>query len=281
MKHKYLILDCNYLAHRAKHVFGDLSDKGSATGVIYGFLLDILRLREEFGTNRFIFCWDSQTSKRKKIYPNYKAKRDYTTKKLTKKEIAFEKAFHLQVEKLRMIYLPTIGFANIFWQEGYESDDIIAMVCKAIVPNLEEGIIVSADHDLYQLLCPNIACYNPRTKEHITATKFTNIFGIKPKQWVKVKAIAGCTSDNVKGIERVGENMAIKYIQGELGENSKAYKNIKAGWKNIVLRNRTLVELPFKGTKPIRLQEDNIIQTGWNKVTKALNMKSIRYRNVV
>jgi len=279
MKRRYLILDCNYLAHRAKYVFGDLSDKGSATGVIYGFLNDILRLREEFDTERFIFCWDSDSSLRKKIYPQYKANRK--DKEYTKEELEFEREFRAQVEALQSSYLYTIGYRNIFCQAGYESDDIIAMVCKTIVPNLEEGIIITSDHDLYQLLDNNIICYNPQIKETMTKRKFENTFGIAPKQWIKVKAIAGCSSDNIKGIDKVGETTAIKYLIGELGEMSKAYKNIKAGWKSVVLRNRPLVELPFKGTKSIQLTEDKISQKGWDKVTKSLNMKSIRYRSVL
>lgn len=278
MNRRYLILDCNYLAHRAKYAFGDLSEGGSPTGVVYGFLKDILSLRERFQTNRFIFCWDSKVSLRKQIYPAYKKKR--MVKQQTEEEKAFEDAFQIQMKKLRTEYLPTIGYQNIFLQEGYESDDIIAVVCQAITPDLEEGVIVTADHDLYQLIRNNIICYNPQTKIQMTVGKFINTYGITPKQWIKVKAIAGCPSDNIKGIERVGEVIAIKYIQKELGKGCKAYRSIKTGWRSVVLRNRTLVELPYKGTKPVRLVQDRISQVGWNKVTKALNMKSIRYRSV-
>jgi DNA polymerase-1 len=279
MIRRYLVLDCNYLAYRAKYVFGELSDKGSATGVIYGFLKDILRLREEFDTNRFVFCWDSHTSIRKDMYPAYKEKR--RTKDYTDEEAAFEKAFISQVKRLRTKYLPAIGYKNIFFQEGYESDDIIAMVCKAITPDVEEAVIITADHDLFQLLQKNISCYNPQTRQTMTRNRFINTYGITPKEWIKVKAIAGCTSDNVQGIKRVGENTAIKYIQKELGKGCKAYKSIKTGWKDIVLRNRTLVELPLKGTKPVKLEKDQITQVGWDKVTKSLNMKSIRYESVL
>lgn len=279
LKEKYLILDCNYLAHRAKHVFGDLFDKGSATGVIYGFLKDILSLRERFDSNKFIFCWDSDTSKRKEIYPSYKKNRN--TKQLTDEEKEFEISFYEQVNKLKTEYLQTIGYRNIFWQEGYESDDMIASVCKTLTKKSEEGIIISADHDLFQLLSDNITCYEPRTHETISLNRFQNTFGITPKEWIKIKAIAGCSSDNVKGIERVGETVAIRFLQGELSTSSKAYKNIKTGWKDIVLRNRKLVELPFKGTMPIKLCKDQISQEGWDKVTKSLNMRSIRYRSVL
>ena len=99
MLRRYLILDCNYLAHRAKHVFGDLSHEGSMTGVIYGFLKDLLILSERFNTQRFIFCWDSKSSKREKIYPLYKANRKAI--EYTKEEQEFYKAFQNQMYLLR------------------------------------------------------------------------------------------------------------------------------------------------------------------------------------
>ena len=276
MNRRYLILDCNYLAHRAKHVFGDLSHEGSMTGVIYGFLKDLLILSERFNTQRFIFCWDSKSSKREKIYPLYKANR--TAIEYTKEEQEFYKAFQNQMYLLRTEYLPTIGFKNIFYQEGYEADDIMAAIVKDIIPKLEEAVIVTADQDLFQCLRSNISIYNAATHEELTLRRFKKAYHIKPKQWAKVKAIAGCTTDNVKGIVGVGEITAIKYLRDRLKESTKKYKDIQIGWKSIVLRNRALVELPFKGTKTPKLVQDSISQKGWNIVTKKLGMKSIRFR---
>jgi len=69
---KHIILDCNYLCHRAKHIFGDLTYDGNATGVIYGFLKSLSAFQDLFNTSNFVFCFDSRTSKRKEIYPNIK-----------------------------------------------------------------------------------------------------------------------------------------------------------------------------------------------------------------
>lgn len=273
----YLILDCNYLAHRAKHIFGDLSDKGSATGVVYGFLKDILFLEEMFDTNKFIFCWDSDSSKRQRIYPTYKAHRK---RELDKDEQEFEYAFRTQVSQLRDIYLEVIGYKNVFCQDGYESDDVIAQVCKTLQPE-DYAIIVTADQDLYQLIRKNISWYNPQTKVKMTRGGFIKKYGIKPKEWVKVKAIAGCHSDNIKGIEGVGEKTAIKYLKKELKSSTKAYKSIKQGWDDTVLQNRPLVELPYKGTKPVKIVDDKLSQSGWDKVCKTLGMKSLRYKQII
>jgi DNA polymerase-1 len=273
MNKRYLILDCNYLCHRAKYVFGDLSDKGSATGVVYGFLKDVLYLRKRFDSDHFIFCWDYGESLRKKIMSTYKENR--RPKERTKAEKAFEEAFQSQMHKLREEYLHTIGFKNVLYQDGYEADDIIAIVCRNIEAD-DEGIIVTADKDLWQCIRPNIHWYDPRKKETITYGKFKKRFDIRPKEWAKVLAIAGCNTDNVKGIQRVGQKTALSFLTRRSASTTKANVAIKEGWKKVVLQNRAVVQLPLRGTKPVKFAKDRITQTGWNRVTKRLGMKSIR-----
>ena len=82
MGRKYLLLDCDYLCHRALHSTGGLSYHGSATGVIYGFLKSLSGFQDLFNTSNFIFCWDSPTKHlhRKTLYPEYKENRDWDKK---------------------------------------------------------------------------------------------------------------------------------------------------------------------------------------------------------
>jgi len=268
-----LILDCNYLCHRSKHVFGSLSDQGSATGVVYGFLTALITLQSKFNTNRFVFAWDSQTLKRKEAYPKYKENRN--AKEMTKEELEFEREFRRQMSSLQNEYLHTIGFRNIFSQEGYESDDIIASVCMNL-PKEQEAIIVSADEDLFQCITDHISCYNPRTAKLMYKNLFEKTYGIQPDQWYLVKAIGGCKSDNIEGITSIGQKTALRYLTATLNPTSKSYMAIVLN-ESIILRNKDLVQLPYPGVKTFKLQKDNISQEGWNAVTKKLGMKSIRY----
>jgi 5'-3' exonuclease len=183
------------------------------------------------------------------------------------------------MDKLRDEYLPTIGFKNIFYQDGYEADDMIAMASKAMAPDLEEAIIITADQDLWQCIRRNVQWFDPKQKKRMNYAKFTQIFKMKPRDWAKVLAIAGCTTDNVEGIRNIGKITAIAYLTKHAGP--KARKIIKQSWKSVVLRNRPLVQLPFKGTKTVRFKEDKIKQKGWNTVTKKLGMKSIRYKEII
>jgi 5'-3' exonuclease len=44
-------------------------------GVLFGFLKQILNVAERFETNRFMFCWDSGKSLRKKVFADYKRRK--------------------------------------------------------------------------------------------------------------------------------------------------------------------------------------------------------------
>jgi len=273
---KWLILDCNYLCHRAKYSTGGLSYDNMPTGVIYGFLKSISHFQELFNTPYVVFCWDSKTSKREEIFAAYKAKRKNKYKDMSKDTIRLEKEFRWQMKMLRRKYLPTIGYRNVFVQRGYEADDIIASICLNI-PMLDEALIISSDQDLYQLINSQISFYNPIKGKILTLQGFKKKYGIEPYLWKEVKIIAGCSTDGIPGVGGVGEKTAIKYLKRELKETTKAYKNIVSKVRsNLHRRNNKLISLPFAGTKIPKLQEDEISQEGWDKVIKMLGMKSLR-----
>ena len=271
----WLIIDTDYLAHRAKHVFGDLSFEGAATGVIYGVLRDIVNLTQAFNTRNIVFCWDHERRRRAEIYPAYKANRKRTD--MDPEERKFQDAYYKQVRLLRDEYLWAIGFRNILQQEGYESDDLIASVCHTLQAGEDDAVVVSADQDLFQLIRSHIDVYNPSKHERLTLQKFIVRYGIHPRQWTKVKAIAGCSTDNIQGIQGVGEKTAIKYLLNQLKPSTKAYHNIKKGWKTVVMRNKKLVKLPLLGTMTWEPVTDHVTQRGWDEVTRLLGMKRIRW----
>jgi len=276
MNKKWLILDCNYLCHRAKYTTGGLSHENTPTGVIYGFLKSISPFQEFFNTPYVVFCWDSKYSKREEIFPAYKANRKNKYKDMDENTIKFEKEFRWQIVQLRRIYLPAIGYKNIFVQKGYEADDIIASICFNL-SMLDEAIIISADQDLYQLIDPQISFYNPVKGKILTLQGFKKKYGIESHLWREVKIIAGCSTDGIPGVGGVGEKSAIKYLKNELKKTSKAYEKIEAKFgTNLHKRNYKLISLPFKGTKVFKLQEDKVTQRGWNSVMKELGMKSLR-----
>lgn len=275
----WLLLDCDYLCHRARYSMGDLSWKGAATGVIYGFLQAVIHLQEQFQTDKVAFCFDSKHSKRQDIYPDYKAQRK-NRQTLTPDEKEFERAFHIQRVKLRKEYLPEIGFNNIFQQRGYESDDLLARISLDL-PKTDQAIIVTADQDIYQCLSDVVKMYNPQKRELMTIQKFKRVYGIHPAMWARVKALAGCSSDNVKGLPGIGEKTVLKWMTTELKPTTKAYQKLDSQEaEQYIVQNLPLVSLPFKGTHRIKLQDDNITRVGWRKVSIRLGFKTLHPRGV-
>lgn len=238
-----ILVDANNLCHIAYYSTGDLSLKEIPTGVIFGFMQQLLSVLKKFGNN-ITFCWDSKKSHRKRIYPEYKGnrKKNKTELDLTKLTKAYE-----QFDLIRTEIIPSLGFVNNFRQTGFEADDLIAYLCNR--HKSDKKIIVSSDKDLYQLLYRNeynlfTMIYDTRKKETFTKEMFEKKYGIKPSQWAEAKAIFGDSSDNIKGVKGVGEITAIRYLKGNLKENANVFKKIQNS-KDIIERNLKLVKLPF------------------------------------
>jgi len=236
---KILIIDCNNFCHRAWHTTGQLSHRGTPTGVIYGFFEQLFTVVKATRPDECVFVWDSLQSRRKARHPFYKLRPpgdDMT--------IAFQ-----QFDLLRAELLPALGFRNVLRATGFEADDIIARLCVDLLNGQSGGnlVIASADEDLFQLLGPRVSIFKYKNKSIITQRQFEQTYGVFPSSWAEVKAIAGCTSDKVPGIVGVGQATAIKYLRGELPQTSKKYKAIEEG-QDIIERNRWLVTLPLPGT---------------------------------
>lgn len=266
----WLLLDCDYLCHRAFYSTGTLKFGDVLTGVVFGFLRDIVNFQQLFQTDDIAFCFDHGKSLRVLEYPRYKSNRQQvegTSEFNAKKELAF------QIKQLRLDYLPSIGFRNVFWQNGYEADDVIASVCKNLTKR-ESAVVISADHDLYQLLTDRVIIFNPHKKQTVTVKTFEDEWGLSPTQWVDIKSIAGCQTDCIAGVQGVGEKTAAKFITGSLKTSAKAFNAIVKGnavWK----RNRYLVQLPYPGTDRFELEDDKIKREDWTELTTRLGMKSL------
>lgn len=241
------IFDSNYICQTVKAVTGRriaLSHKKQNTEVIYGFLKRILPISESLNTDISIFVWDSYDSIRKDIYPGYKKQRK--EKKLTAEEEKINKSAYEQIDLLREKIIPRLGLKNNFYQLGYEGDDIIAALSKSINKK-DKCYIVTRDNDMLQLLTPNVAIYDPQNKKLATEKTFYKKHGIVPEDWATVKAIAGCATDEVKGVFGIGEKTAIKYIRKEL-TTGKKFEDIKRNIDTICI-NSLLVKLPLLGTE--------------------------------
>ncbi len=93
-----------------------------------------------------------------------------------------------------------------------EADDLIAYYCKIAVD--EQIIIFSADKDLTQLISENVTIYSPITKEYFKNGDniVINKVNIPHYNVLLTKIFTGDKSDNIDGIEGLGEKTLVKYF---------------------------------------------------------------------
>lgn len=268
----WLVVDSNYVCHRAFHSIGNLTFGDYRTGTLFGFLKTLLELDDLFVPDRHIFCFDAGASKRKAIYPQYKSSRREARQQMDDEAREAYQQMQKQIRLLRFELLDDIGYRNVFCETGYEADDLIASVAH----NRPKGvkiIIVGADHDLYQLLAEHVVMFDLKNKRAYDRHSFRQEWGIDPRQWADVKAIAGCSGDDVEGIRGIGEKTAAKFLSGQL-KPGKKYSSIVEG-NDVWRRNLPLVSLPFEDTPVMRIRSDRVTYAGWKSVCRKYGFKSL------
>jgi len=264
-----LVVDCSQLCYSSFYTMSDLSYNEKKTGVIFGFLQQIFTIAKKFNSCDFVFCWDSKKRYRKLICKDYKANRDI--KKLTPIELKERRQMFLQMADLRQKIIPKLGFKNSFIKTGLEADDLISYIAM----HNKDVVVVSSDNDLLQLLDFCII-FNTKTKKKFTKSDFCKKWNIKPSEWYKVKAIAGCGGDNVKGVKGVGEKTAIKYINGVLPDGKVKDRIDSENSKEMIKMNEALVKLPFDvdAYRDIIIDDNDFVFDNWCDVFEEYGLKS-------
>ncbi len=209
----YLVIDGSNLAHRAFQV-ASLEFKGVGVEVCRIGISSLRALLQQFTPSQVFVVWDyGRDSQRLTLYPSYK-KADKEKSEEEKEKIT---EYFRQVAEFEKF----IGMSGIaqFKVKGREADDIIySLLAHKIVPE-GEIIVVSADQDMLQLFSSfeQIKIYQPIKKIIITKTEAEEEIGIPISWWVKYRALAGDSSDNIPGIKGIGPKKAKKlvdYIRG-------------------------------------------------------------------
>jgi len=199
-----LVIDGLNMAVRCSMAPGlsDLRDaKGRPTGAIVGFLNSLAALRKKHPQAEIWVCWDSPSTRRKELYPEYKANRNPL-------RATFEVLWLKEV-------LPAFGV----WQasaEGEEADDVIAsLVCGKL--DGQQNVIVSNDRDFMQLVTETTQVLVPAVgigKEKLCTPELVQAeYGVTPEKMVHFRALGGDTSDNIPGAPGCGNKTAGKLLQ--------------------------------------------------------------------
>lgn len=253
MNDLWVLVDISYLAYRAMHALGGLEFDGSPTGVIFGLFnqLRSICLDPKVNSTRVCLFFDSRTSRRERAFPDYKKKR---RAERTDEQRAAISALWKQVWAMKRTVFPAMGI-SCYVQAGLESDDLLAQAARQIKQEGGRGVVVTADGDLYQAISRNVSWFDPQRNRLHDPESFEEEYGVPPKLWGEVKAIAGCKTDNVPGVGGVGEATAVKYVLGTLPHTYAAFKQIISHkGQKVLKRNRKLVVLPHAKTASVVLK---------------------------
>ena len=201
---KTLLVDGDNLFKIGFHGVRELFVEGNHIGGVFHFLNTLRKQLVDNEYDKVIVFWDGkQNSKiRRELYPNYKLNRknDMTEEKL--------ESYYTQKNRVKQ-YLEEC-FVRQVEVEQNESDDLIAFYCQ-IAPD-EEKVIFSSDKDLLQLIDESTSLYSPLQKytyKNGDKVKFGDYY-IPHQNILTVKILMGDKSDNIQGIERLGEKTFVK-----------------------------------------------------------------------
>lgn len=267
---KILIIDGSYALHRCLHQ-PNLAELETTTGIKSGGVFGVMKMLQS-EIKRFpgympIFCWDKGLSPRRTtLYPDYKANRKrleadamLATGIKDEKDIYLEE-YHRQRDDL-IVILKCLGIPSIL-ENGWEGDDIQYILSRVC----EEGVIVTDDKDLIQLVAPNIKIRRAM-RDEIISWEESDIHYRHP-HFTIAKSIIGDESDNILQVAQgVGDKSAdqIAYIIDMYGDDVAKYKE---GLINFI-------NDPENGKKPISKKVKAVLDN-WDKFIINYNLINLR-----
>lgn len=263
----WLCLDGHFLCWRSYYTTGSLSYGDVVTGALFGFFRDLINFTNLHDTQNVMIAFDRKPYLRCKLLRSYKDRTAFEPEQENHAKV------REQIGLLRDKLLKGLGYRNVFHQKGYEADDVIASFIRGL-PSKDKAIIITSDHDLFQLLDHRTIVWNPNSKKAITAESFTKTYGVTPEQWIRVKAIAGCKSDNVRGVFGVGEAKACKYLNDFMKPDGVDLRKIQSA-TDLIEKNMAIVKLPFPGIKNFKPKKDELTRVAWKKMLKKYGMVSL------
>lgn len=138
------------------------------------------------------------------MYPDYKATRGETPPEFIGQVPLLQEALH------------AMGVVTLT-KEDYEADDILATLAHTAAKEGFQVLVVSGDRDTFQLVTKSVTVLYPSARGVSELKRYTpeaveERYGVPPHKYPDIAALVGETSDNLIGIDKVGEKTAVKWI---------------------------------------------------------------------
>ena len=191
------------------------NSKGFPTNAVFGFTNMINKIVSEENPKYMIVAFDKGKTFRHIKYDFYKGGRSETPEEL---KMQFPVAKEL---------LEAMGI-KYYEIDNYEADDIIGTFSRYCdMDDNYDGLIVSSDKDLLQLISKHVEIKLLKSKDYIRYNEdsFKEEWGIDPINIIDLKALMGDSSDNIPGVKGIGEKTALKLLHD--------YKTLDGVYENI------------------------------------------------
>ncbi len=206
---KILLCDGHNLAFRAFYGIKELNrSDGFPTNMIHGWLRSFWKIEDDLRPKHVrVFFDKGGATRRESLLPSYKENRG-----------APPEDFSNQLEWVKKLS-KALGY-GVHERSGLEADDLIASAVEIYKKSNESVLMVSADKDLAQLICPGVEqLLPPPTANPRLGWRFLNEegvihkFGVPPSAILDYLAIIGDQSDNIPGLKGVGPKTACKWLK--------------------------------------------------------------------
>ena len=289
IKNRCLIVDAYNLFVRHYVVHPAMSKNGEQIGGIVGFYNNLTKLIDKCNPTDAYIIWEGGGSVRKRaVYKDYK--RQSRPVKLNRYYEDIPDTLQNRNYQIKTLIKVLDCFpVTQLYVEGSEADDVIGYLCKYKFKTRPK-VIVSSDHDYYQLLDKLTIIYSPTLKDFVNDKYVIKKYGIHPENFALAKAIVGDNSDNIPGVPGAGFKTLVKeyghlfsnsdfdsnrfqlFLENDVKmENSKKkiYKSIK--------ENESMIERNFK---VINLDVGNLAHYQINKIEQKLENNEKAYDNI-
>jgi len=222
---KLLLIDGNNMSNRVFWAHKELQYKGTYTGVIFGFMRQLIYLRKRYPEYYIIIAWDAGYARRKAeslaavergIVPSaYKAQREQARAEADDKKKEELDSLFFQMDQLKEEIIPLVRCTQVC-VKGFEGDDILYSYCKYVERWNGKAIVVSSDHDFYQTLSPNVTIFDAMRDEVWSEERFQMEFAFPPILFVDYGALVGevgASKDNIFGVDGWGPKTAGDHIR--------------------------------------------------------------------
>ena len=205
---KIILVDGNNLIFRSYYATAYSgvimrNSNGFPTNALYGFINMINKIIREEKPEYILVAFDKGKTFRHQAYTEYKAGRSDTPDEL-------KQQFPVAKEVLNAMGI------KYFEMDNYEADDIIGTLSSLAHKDKNfDCEIVSSDKDLLQLIEDDVVVKVVKSNDYIIMDRdsFKKTYEIEPIRMIDLKALMGDASDNIPGVQGIGEKTAIKLLK--------------------------------------------------------------------